>query len=200
MQLHDIAWAGIRRRLGRVAFTVSVVAVAIGTVITLVALTRAMQAEIGDELDRFGANIIITPKAQSLDLAYGGIAVAGLTVDERQLRAEDAALVRTIPNRKNVNAVAPKLLGSSQVSGVRVLLIGVRQSEEARVKSWWHVTGRLPKDPGEVLLGADAAKALGAGPGATLALGGRDRNVAGVLAATGSLDDGAVVADLEVVQ
>ena len=79
MQLRDIAWASLRRRPGRGLFTAGVVAIGIGTVVALVLLSRLMQAEISDELDRFGANIVITPKAQSLDLAYGGIAVGGLT-------------------------------------------------------------------------------------------------------------------------
>ena len=80
MQLRDIAWASVTRRRGRFVFALAAVALGIGTVVALVSISRAMRAEVGDELDRFGANIIITPKARSLDVAYGGLAVAGLTV------------------------------------------------------------------------------------------------------------------------
>lgn len=200
MQLRDIAWASLRRRPGRGAFTAAVVAIGIGTVVTLVLVSRLMQAEISDELDRFGANIVITPKTQSLDLAYGGIAVGGVTVDVQQLRTEDADAVRTIPNHKNVNAVAPRLLGWKEVGGQRVLLVGVRHRDEARVKSWWQVDGALAKTPDEVIVGAEAARALGVETGATLTVGGGERRITGVLRETGTLDDAAVIADLGVVQ
>lgn len=200
MQLRDIAWASLRRRPGRGLFTASVVALASATVVTLILLSRLMQAEISDELDRFGANIIITPKSQSLDLAYGGIAIAGLTVDAQQLRSEDAAAVLTIPNRKNVNAVAPRLIGATELNGHRVVLIGVVHSDEARVKGWWQVDGQRPRTADHVLIGADAARALAVGVGDRVHLAGAPRTVSGLLRATGTIDDAAVIADLGVVQ
>lgn len=200
MQLKDIAWASLRRRPGRSIFTAGVVAIGIGTVVALVLLSRLMQAEISDELDRFGANIVITPKTQALDLAYGGIAVGGVTIDVQELRSEDADAVRTIPNRKNVNAVAPRLLGWTDIGGRRVLLIGIRQKDEARVRSWWQVDGRLAKTADEVIVGSEAATILGIAAGGTIPLGGQPRHVTGVLRATGTLDDAAVLGDLDVVQ
>ncbi|HVL67643.1 MAG TPA: FtsX-like permease family protein [Vicinamibacterales bacterium] len=200
MQLRDIAWASLRRRPGRATFTVAVVAISVGTAIALLLLSRVMQAEVADELDRFGANIIITPKSQSIDLAYGGIAVAGLTVDVQQLRSADADAVWTIPARKNINAVAPRLVGASEVDGHRVVLIGVHQKEEAKVKSWWQADGRLARSSDEIMLGAEAARLLERRPGDTLELAGAPRRISAVLHATGTIDDAAVFADLESVQ
>src|SRR3990167_4662921 len=105
MQLRHIAWSGMKRRRGRVLFMLSAVALAIGTVVSLAALSAAMRAEVGDELDRFGANIVITPKTRALDLAYGAVAVGGLSVDTNTLTLADARRVRTIPNRRNISAV-----------------------------------------------------------------------------------------------
>jgi hypothetical protein len=39
-----------------------------------------MRAEVSDELDRFGANIVVTPKTRAVDLAYGAVAIGALTV------------------------------------------------------------------------------------------------------------------------
>lgn len=200
MQLRDIAWASLRRRPGRGLFTAGVVAIGIGTVVALVLLSRLMQAEISDELDRFGANIVITPKAQSLELAYGGIAVGGLTIDVQELRSEDADAVRTIPNRKNINAVAPRLLGWTEVAGRRVLLVGVRQKDEAHVRSWWEIDGRLARTSDEVIVGSEASQILGVTTDATVTIGARPRRVTGVLRPTGTLDDAAIIADLGAVQ
>ena len=200
MQLRDIAWASLKRRRGSFAFALAAVALGIGTVVALVSLAGAMRAEVGDELDRFGANIVITPKARALDVAYGGLAVAGLTVDAEELRTADAETIRTIPNRKNVSAVAPKLLGTLDTEGRRILLVGVRFRDEGGVKSWWQIDGRLARHPGEIMLGHDAAKALGRTLGERLTLAGGAREIVGILAPTGSIDDQAVLVDLGVAQ
>jgi putative ABC transport system permease protein len=200
MQLRDIAWASIKRRRGRFGFILAALTLAVGTVVALVSLSRAMQTEVGAELDRFGANIVITPKVRALDVAYGGLAVAGLSVDAEQLRTQDADMVRTIPNKRNVSAVAPKLIGTIEIEEHRLLLIGVRFTEERRVKSWWTIHGALPSSADEVLLGSDASQALGRRAGASVMLDGQPRRVAGVLSPTGSLDDQAVLSDLTVAQ
>lgn len=192
MQIRDIAWSSLKRRKGRFGFVLAALALGVGTIVALVALTRAMQAEVSDELDRFGANIIITPRSSALDLGYGGLAVGGVTVDAKALRLEDVPKVRTIPNRRNINAVAPKLIGTTEVEGSRVLLIGVDHRQEARVKSWWHVEGRLARAEHEALLGAEAAQALKRRAGDSVAIGGQTLTVTGVVASTGSIDDQAV--------
>jgi putative ABC transport system permease protein len=194
MQIRDIAWSSLKRRKGRFGFVLAALALGVGTIVALVALTRAMQAEVSDELDRFGANIVITPRSNALDLGYGGLAVGGVNVDATTLRLEDVPKIRTIPNRRNINAVAPKLIGTTELEGSRVLLVGVDHRQEARVKSWWHVDGRLARTDDEVLLGAEAARALKRRAGDSLTIGGSPRRVTGVVASTGSIDDQAVFA------
>ena len=200
MQLRDIAWASLKRRRGRFLFALAAVALGIGTVVALVSLSRAMRQEVGDELDRFGANIVITPKTRALDVAYGGMAVAGLNVDGQELRTRDADLIRTIPNKRNVSAVAPKLLGTLEIDGQRALLIGVRFRDEQGVKSWWQIQGRAAQTAGEIMLGSDAAHALRKKVGDRLTIGGGPRDVVGVIEPNGSLDDQAVLVDLDVAQ
>ncbi len=200
MQLRHIAWASLKRRKGRFAFLLLALTLGIGTVVALVALSTAMRADVSDELDRFGANIIITPTSRSLDLAYGGIAVGGLTVDARALTLEDAKRVRTIPNKRNISAVAPKLVGTLDLEGRRVLVIGADLFQESGVKSWWEVNGRLAKTADEVMLGADAAELLAKRVGDSLVIDGQPRQIVAVLVSTGSMDDQAVFADLKVVQ
>jgi len=200
MQLPDIAWASLRRRPGRLAFMLIGLALGIGTVVALVSLSRAMQSEVADELDRFGANIVVTPKSTALDVAYGGMSVAGLTVDTRELRTADAALIRTIPNKRNVAAVAPKLIGGAEIEGRKVLLIGANFRQESGIKSWWRLEGELATSADEVMLGSEAAAVLKKRTGDTVMLGRAPRRVTAVIAPNGSLDDQAVLADLALVQ
>lgn len=200
MQLTDMAWAGLKRRKGRFGFMLAAMVLGIGTVIALVSLSRAMRTEVSDELDRFGANIVVTPKARAVDLAYGTVAIGAVTVDARELTTEDAARVRTIPNKRNISAVAPKLIGTASVDGNAVLLIGVNFRQERGIKSWWHIHGSLPTTGNEALVGAEAARTLGKGNGDVLEVGGRQLRITGTIAPTGALDDQAVLADLEWVQ
>jgi putative ABC transport system permease protein len=200
MQLRHIAWASLNRRKGRFAFLLVAVALGIGTVIALVSLSAAMRTAVSDELDRFGANIIITPKSQLLDLAYGGIAVGGVTVDARELTMADARRIRTIPNTRNIAAVAPKLVGTLEVEGKRIVIVGTDLRQERRIKGWWKIDGRLAESPDEVMLGSEASQTLGKGADDLLVLGGSPRRVTAVVSPTGSMDDRAVFVDLGVVQ
>ena len=197
MQLTDMAWAGLKRRKGRFGFMLAAMILAIGTVIALVSLSRAMRREVSDELDRFGANIVITPKARAVDLAYGTVAIGAVTVDASELSTDDTARVRTIPNKRNISAVAPKLIGTADVDARPMMLIGVDFRQERGIKSWWHIEGSLPTTGGEALVGAEAARALGKGTGDVIEVVGRTLRISGTISATGALDDQAVLADLE---
>lgn len=200
MQLRDIATESLKRRRGKFAFVIAALVLGIGTVVALVSLSRAMQREVGDQLDRFGANIVVTPKSTLLGLGYGGMDMGGVAVDAQELRTADADRIRTISNSRNISAVAPKLLGAARIEGQQILLVGVRFDQERRVKSWWRVRGRLAQSDAETVLGADAADLLKKAPGSTLTVGTRDLRVVGVLEPTGSIDDRAVYADLPLVQ
>jgi putative ABC transport system permease protein len=109
--------------------------------------------------------------------------------------------VRTIENRENISTVAPKLLVVSEVKGSKVMVAGVDFPAEFRLKKWWRMaSGMKPGDAAEVLVGKDAAAKLGIAPGDTVNLGGGAYRVSGVLAGTGSQDDGLIFADLGSVQ
>lgn len=200
MQLRDIAFESLKRRRGRFAFVLVALVLGIGTAVALVSLSRSMQREVGDQLDQLGANIVVTPKSTLLGLDYGAIELGGVSVDEQQLRVADADRIKTIPHSGNISAVAPKLLGTRDVDGRRLLLVGVRFEQERRVKSWWEIRGRLARTPEEVLLGSETADSLGKREGDTIRLGDHILLVTGVINPTGSLDDRAVYADLSLVQ
>jgi len=200
MQLRDIAFESLKRRRGRFAFVLAALMLGIGTVVALVSLSRTMQREVGDQLDRFGANIVVTAKSTLLGLGYGGIDLGGVTVDVQDLQVTDAERILTIPNRRNIAAVAPKLIGTTDVGGKQVLLIGVRFEQERRVKSWWEIRGQAAHAPDETILGSEAAAVLGKRAGDTIRLGERPLQIVGVIAPTGSVDDRAMYADLPLVQ
>ena len=160
MRISTIAFANLRRRRGKALFLTAGISIGIGTVVALLSLSGSIREEIGSQLDRFGANIVVVPQSNTLALDYGGIPVSGVSFDVHQLTGEDAKLIVKIPYRKRLSVVAPKLLSAVQVEGKQVLLAGVDFDAELRLKRWWRIAGQKPQSEGDILVGYDAAKAL----------------------------------------
>jgi putative ABC transport system permease protein len=182
------------------AFLTVGLTVGIATIVTLVTLTRSMSGDIERKMDEFGANILITPQSNGLAMNYGGISLGGVTFDQREIREEDLAKIKTISNSKNISAVAPKVLGSVKVGTHDVLLVGVNFDSELKMKQWWKIFGDAPKTDNELLIGSDTSKVLNVSSGDTVQIKRESFKVAGVLEQTGSQDDSLVFASLKKAQ
>lgn len=200
MRLHTVALDNLRRRRSRAAFLVVGLLVGIGTVVTLLTLSSALTVAAQNDLENYGANIVVVPRTDDLSLAYGGADFGGVAVGGRVLRDEDAQRILGIPNRRNIAIIAPELLGVAKVRGRETLLMGVRPGDQFRLKGWWEVQGRPLRGEDEVVAGSAVAGRLGLGPGDTVDIGGQTFTVSGVLRPTGSEDDELVIADLAVAQ
>src|SRR5215213_4436462 len=161
MRISTIAWANLRRRKGRAALLVAGIAIGIATAVALLSLSRSIGEEIGQQLDQYGANIVVVPKSDQLALDYGGVALAGVAFDVRPLTDEDARRIRDIPYANRLAVVAPKLLGAAEAQGRQVVVAGVDFESEFTLKRWWRVVGEKPASPSDLLVGHDAAVALG---------------------------------------
>lgn len=200
MKLHNISVGNLRRRKAKMAFLTVGLMVGIATIVTLVSLTKSMSNDIERKMDEFGANILITPQSNDLSMNYGGISLGGVTFDQKEIREEDLARIRTIRNNKNISVVSPKVLGGIKVEGKNVLMVGIDFDSELRMKQWWRIFGDSPKAGNELLLGSDAAKALNVMSGDSVEIGAEKFRVAGILDQTGSQDDALVFARLNEVQ
>jgi putative ABC transport system permease protein len=196
MRLRDISFNNLKRRRGRVLFVALGLLLGVATVVTLVSVTEAVNADVQDKLDRYGANIVVTPKSDDLALSYGGVSVASAAFDVKELTRQDVEAIRTIENNANLANVAPKLAGTVKIGDMRGLLVGVDFDAELRMKGWWQIDGQAPKASGELLLGAKAAAKLNSGPGQEVSLGGERHRVAGVIRETGAAEDAVLFADL----
>ena len=85
MALFDIAWNNIRRRKSRVLLLILGLTIGVTTVVALQTITRTLEADVGNKLDEFGANILIVPQSNSLSLSYGGLSVSSATFDLQEL-------------------------------------------------------------------------------------------------------------------
>lgn len=161
MRISTLALANLKRRKTKAAFLAVGIALGVGTVVALVGLGGSLQREIGTQMDRFGANIVIVPKGDNLALDYGGVRVSTVAVDAKELHDRDVDAAKAITYGNRLSAVAPKLLGAADIDGKRLMLAGVQFKEERVMKPWWRVEGRTPERGGELLLGAEVAAALG---------------------------------------
>jgi len=200
MKLHNISLNNLRRRKAKMAFLTVGLMVGIATIVTLVTLTKSMSTDIERKMDEFGANILITPASHDLAMSYGGISLGGVTFDQREIKEEDLAKIRTIKNSKNISTISPKILGAVQIAKKDVLLVGVNFDSELKMKQWWKVFGDTPKTENELLLGSDAAKSLNVMSGDSVDIKGEKFKVAGILDQTGSQDDALVFAPLKKAQ
>src|SRR5262245_25622570 len=90
MRISTIALANLQRRKSKAFFLIVGIAIGIGTAVALLTLSNSIREEIGSQLDRFGANIVIVPQANNLALDYGGVSVSSVSFDVQQLKDEDA--------------------------------------------------------------------------------------------------------------
>lgn len=161
MRLSSIALEHLKRGKARAALVVAGLALGVATAVALADVTTALERRLGEELDRHGANIVVAPRTEGVEVAYGGLTVSGVSYDLQRLSVDDLSAIRSIDYAERLAVVAPALIGAVDADGKRAALAGVDFAETPRLKSWWQVSGRLPSEPGEVLVGHDAAVALG---------------------------------------
>lgn len=161
MKLTGIAFGHLRRGMGRAALVIAGLALGVATAVGLATIAGTLERHMGDELDRYGANIVVTPQTDGLEVSYGGISVSGISYQTGQLTTEDVERLRSIELADRLATVAPVIIGAADVSGRRAAVAGIRLAEHVRLKQWWRVFGRFPASAEEVLIGYQAAQALG---------------------------------------
>lgn len=207
MNLRTISLNSIRKRKAKSFFIFAGLVVGVTAVVALLSLSTTMQRELARKLQDYGTSIIISGKSDSLALSYGGLAVSSAAFDVRHLSEADIAKVTTIRDRASIGVVSPVLLAPVQMSGRRVLTVGVRFGQQFRLKRWWTqrvgavnqvvaYRGRRPSRPDDVVLGNLVAAKLQKNVGDTVRIGGRELKIAAVLGEQGSQEDSLLFADL----
>jgi len=200
MNIRMLAWRNLFRRKSRAVFTGMGIFLGIGTLVALSSITMQMEGAVRDKLDRFGANILVVPRADQLSLGFGDISLGGAQVAHARLSMADEQSIRSIGLSERLRSVVPFFLTASDASGKDVVWMGLPAKEIAVARPWWNVSGTEFREKGEVLLGAEVAAVLDKGPGGTVVSGGRTFRVAGVLHPTGEKEDTMVIADIRDVQ
>lgn len=199
MRLTDISIKNLMRRKAKAGFIMAGLVVGVAAMVAVIGFVRTMTAEINHKMERYGANILILPKTEDLQLSYGGINLGGVSFDVEQIRQADLQRLSGIKNAANIAATGPTLLGVVSVNNQKVLLAGIDMNSADILKPWWTLSGKRPGDNG-LLAGAQTARVLNLTIGQDVDINGHAMPVVGILGATGSQDDDLLFAALSTAQ
>jgi putative ABC transport system permease protein len=157
------------------------IAILLGT--TAVTAMLALATTIGDrihkELAVYGANIVVYPKADLLDVKVGGVDVKPAS-GGAYLKESDLAKLKTIFWANNITGISPELPVTMtmiadgglerQVNATgfwfdHQLGNGTTRTGASQLHPTWKLVGRWPEDSSEVVIGSLLAHALGKKPG-----------------------------------
>lgn len=199
MTLKEIAFRNILRRKARALFVLAGLSIGVATVVAVISFCDAMTGEINHKLEKYGANILIVPRTETLSLSYGGISMGGVSFGMEEIREEELLKLNDIKNAKNIAAAGPMVMGITEVSGHKVLLSGIDFEVNGILKPWWHIDGKIPDENG-LVLGHEAARLIQLSVGDEIFLGTRKFAVSGILKQTGSQDDNLIFTTLPAAQ
>lgn len=196
MRTENIVIKNLARRKGRAILNSIGLILAIAVIVATLTISNSMEIKIGEEVEKFGPNVVVTPATQSINVPYGSVTVGSSTFNEAELTKLD-----TIENAENIRLVSPKLYTQASHDGTLLLMVGLNADIERFLKVWWDVNGDIPEPEGfQILLGSEIFRVLELEIGATLVLNEIDFTVVGHLSETGSNDDYTVFVPLKTAQ
>ncbi len=190
------------------------VSIALG--VTVATAMIAVATDIGDKINRelrsYGANISVTPQADTLEVRIGGVDLKPAN-DGAYLAEKDLPEIKGIFWRNNIQGFAPFLpVPVTFANGTHADLVGTYFEKQLRygkedfttgvrkISPWWKVTGEWPKDnSNDVLIGSTLSNSLGVKAGDRIQVGDRSLLVSGVLN-TGGAEDHQIVAPMALAQ
>ncbi|MBT6603977.1 FtsX-like permease family protein, partial [Candidatus Bathyarchaeota archaeon] len=196
MRTENLVLKNLARRKGRTVLNSIGLIMAIAVIVVTVTISNSMEIKIGEEVEKYGPNIVVTPDTKSINVPYGSVTIGSSTFDEAKLTS-----LETIPNAVNIRIISPKLFGQTDYGESNLLMVGVNAGDERLLKVWWEINGESP-EPGsdETLLGSQVFSALELSIGSSIELNDRAFTVTGYLSETGSNDDYTVFVPLATAQ
>jgi putative ABC transport system permease protein len=209
-----------QKRRKSVAFLAIALGMSIAT--AMIAVAAGIGDKISQELRSTGANLMITPIEDTLDVNLGGVDLK--PANEGALLAEDdLPKIKGIFWGHNIVGFAPFLnerqTFSKDGQSINAELMGTYFEQPVRygkdtfitgvrsVNRWWQVEGAWPQDYADwpvnsapdVLAGSKLAQSFHISPGDQIEVAGKTLRVSGILN-TGGAEDQAIVAPLHIVQ
>jgi len=217
-----LLFESFRRQKRRKSVALLAIALGMSIATAMIAVGNDIGDKINQELRSLGANLVITPIEDTLDVNIGGVnlkpASEGAVIPE-----QDLIRMKGIFWGHNIKGYAPFLSDTRKIQTrggeINAELIGTYFAQPLRhgteqfstgvrtVNPWWKVEGEWPQDyigwpeqlSPNVLAGSKLALQSGLNIGDEIRVSGRKLRISGILD-TGGPEDQAIVAPLHIVQ
>ena len=206
-----LVYESFRRQTRRKALVAVAVTFGVAVSTAMIGIATGIGDKITHEFRNYGANLVVTPDSDSLDVQIGSVnlkpASGGAYLDESSL-----SQIKGIFWGNNIAAFAPELPVNVNTNGREVTLVGTYFSKALRIGKdqfttgaqstfpWWKINGNWPEDDGtDVLVGEKLAASLNLHGDTQIDLAGIPHRVSGILS-SGGVEDGQIVAPLRVAQ
>ena len=217
-----LLFESFRRQKRRKSVALLAIALGMSIATAMIAVGNDIGDKINQELRSLGANLVITPIEDTLDVNIGGVnlkpASEGAVIPE-----QDLIKMKGIFWGHNIKGYAPFLSEKKAIQTrggeVNAELIGTYFAQPLHhgndqfstgvrtVNPWWKVEGEWPQDygdwpeqlPPDVLAGSKLARQAALHIGDQIQVSGRNLRISGILD-TGGAEDQAIVAPLHIVQ
>ena len=210
-----LVYESFRRQKRRKILAGAAITLGVTVATAMIAVATDIGDKINHELKALGANLVVTPQEDSLDLEIGGVNLKPPT-DGAFLSEADLPKIKGIFWHNNIVGFAPVLPVRAVIQHEGkpqdVTLTGTYFSKKVSYGNedfitgaktlypWWKVSGAWPDDNSrDVLIGERLAARLNEKPGNTITISGRQSRIDGILS-TGGAEDDEVIAPLSLAQ
>ena len=210
-----LVYESFRRQKRRKLLAGIAITLGVGVATAMIAVATDVGDKMSRELRTFGANLIVTPQEDTLDVQIGGVDLKPPS-DGAYLNEADLPKIKGMFWRNNIVGFAPMLPVNVALdkSGIveNVTLLGTYFSKHLtfgkeefatgvrNTHPFWKVQGAWPDDNSQdVLLGESFAAKLGSKPGEDIKVAGQPHRISGILFSGGAEDD-QIVAPLALAQ
>jgi putative ABC transport system permease protein len=206
-----LVYESFRRQTRRKLLAGVAITLGVGVATAMIGVATDIGDKINRELRRYGANLVVTPQEDTLDVEIGGVNLKPAS-DGAYLDEADLPKIKGMFWRNNIVGFAPMLPVTVDTGDSKLTLLGTYFSKQLTfgktdfvtgvriTHPWWKVQGAWPDDASEdVLLGERLASRLKRQPSDQIEIAGHPRRVAGILS-TGGAEDDQIVAPLALAQ
>jgi putative ABC transport system permease protein len=206
-----LVYESFRRQKRRKLLAGAAITLGVGVATAMIAVATDIGDKISRELRSYGANLIVTPQEDSLDVVIGGVNLKPAS-DGGYLNEADIPKIKGMFWRNNIVGVSPTLPVPVQIANAKVMLVGTYFSKPLRygkesftagvlgTHPWWRVQGAWPQDnSGDLVVGQVLAAQLGYKPSDTIELAGEQHRISGIVS-TGGDEDHEIVAPISLAQ
>lgn len=206
-----LVYESLRRQTRRKLLVLTAVTMGASVATAMIAIATGVGDKISQELRTYGANLVVTPEEDTLDVQIGSVDLKP-SASGTYLNEADLPKIKGIFWRNNIAALTPELPVNVRAGTKEATLVGVYFARELKFGNqefvtgartafpWWRVSGAWPQDGSdEVAVGERLASQLGVHAGSELEINGINHPVAGVLS-SGAAEDDQVIAPLGVAQ